>query len=398
MNVIGVVGEFNPLHLGHAAHFAKSRELLGQDAPIVCVMSGDFVQRGGPAAFNKHVRAETVLRAGADLVFELPLPWCMASAERFALGAVGLLDGLGAVTHLSFGSEAGDLAPLRVLAAAASTPETIEKIKEQMTEGMSFAAAREMVLEKTLGPEARLLRTANNILGVEYLKALAAVRSSMEPVTTLRQETRHGEMTAGPGRSAGQLRAMLEAGEDIAPFVSGETYKLLARERAAGRGPVTPERMEAAVMSRLRMLSPEDLGALPDATEGLDNRLYKAIRDQGTLMGVLAAVKTKRYPLSRLRRLVFSAALGIRADTGGGTPPYARLLAFSQRGRALLRTMEDGGKLPIVNKPAAVKSLTGPAAEIFGLTAAARDFYVLGYEAAEERKGGSDWRAGPITV
>ena len=398
MDVIGVIGEFNPFHLGHEAHFQQSRQALGQDAPIVCVMSGDFVQRGGPACMNKHARAEAAARSGADLVFELPLPWCGASAERFAMGAVGLLESLGLVTHLSFGSEVGSLAPLTALALAAAEPETIGRIKEQMESGMPFAAAREKVLHESLGQEARLLQSPNNILAVEYLKALFALRSGIRPMTTLRQQSRHDAVDFGPVRSAGQLRTMLEAGEDIRPFVPDSTGRIVARERAAGRGPVVLERMELAVMSRLRMRSQEDFCALPDATEGLGNRLYKAVRDEGSLMGVLAAVKTKRYPLSRLRRMVMSAVLGVRAGMADGAPPYGRLLASTERGRALLRQMEGKTSVPVVIKPASARTLAGPAAEIFDLTAAARDFYVLGYEAAEERKGGSDWRTSPVTV
>ncbi len=398
MNVIGVVGEFNPLHLGHGAHFRASREALGRDAPIVCVMSGDFVQRGGPAVFNKHARAEAAVLGGADLVLELPLPWSVASAERFAMGAVGLLDNLGTVTHLSFGSEAGSLAPLTALALAASEPETIERIKEQMESGLPFAAAREKVLHETLGEEARLLQTPNNILAVEYLKALFALRSDMTPMTTLRNESRHDEASSGPVRSAGQLRTMLEAGEDISPYVPERAARVFARERAAGRGPVALERMEQAVMSRLRLLSQDDFCALPDATEGLGNRMYKAVRDQGSLMAVLAAVKTKRYPLSRLRRMVMCAVLGVREGMTDGAPPYARILAFSERGRDLLRDMALKTRTPLVTKPASVRELPGPAQDLFALTAAARDFYVLGCEAAEERRGGSDWRTGPAAV
>lgn len=398
MNVIGIVGEFNPFHLGHAAHFRASREALGEDAPIVCVMSGDFVQRGGPAVFNKHARAEAAVLGGADLVFELPLPWCNASAERFALGAVGLLDGLGVVSHLSFGSEVGSLAPLTALALAAAEPETVQRVKEQMESGMPFAAAREKVLHETLGEEARLLQTPNNILAVEYLKALFALRSGMQPMTTLRSESRHDGMTDGPVRGAGQLRTMLEAGEDIRPFVPEAVGKVFARERAAGRGPVVLERMEQALMSRLRMLSQDDFCALPDATEGLGNRLYKAVRDEGSLMAVLAAVKTKRYPLSRLRRMVMAAVLGVREGMTEGAPPYARLLASTERGRDLLRDAAARTGTPIVTKPASVRELSAQAQDVFALTAAARDFYVLGYEAAEERRGGSDWRTSPVTV
>ena len=394
MNVIGVVGEFNPLHLGHVEHFKKSRGQLGADGPIVCVMSGDFVQRGEPACFDKHARAVTALLAGADLVLELPLPWCMASAERFALGAVGLLDGLGFVTHLSFGSESGDLSALKALAEAAADPSVLERIKGEMAGGAPFAAAREAVLTGTLGERARLLESPNNILAVEYLKALAALGSPMEPVTTARTESVHDGLSAGSVRSAGQLRAMLTAGERIEPFVPAETFRTLSGEMARGRGPVSAERLDAALMARLRLLSREDFCALPDATEGLGNRFYRAVRDEGTVAGVLAAVKTRRYPFSRLRRMALCGALGIRADTAGAVPPYARLLGSTERGRALLRD----AKMPVVTKPAAVREMDEVSRRIFTLTADARDFYVLGYESPEERRGGSDWRASPAAL
>lgn len=395
MDVIGVVGEFNPFHLGHFQHFEQSRMQLGADAPIVCVMSGDFVQRGSPAAFDKHARSETAVCGGADLVFELPLPWCIASAERFAMGAVGLLNALGFVTHLSFGSECGDLAPLTALALAAAEPENIEKIKTRLSDGMSFAAAREMVLNETLGEEARLLETPNNLLGVEYLKALFALHSDMKPMTTLRSLTQHDMESNGPMRSASQLRAMMEAGESIAGYVPEAARFMPAEQMDRGRGPVTMEKLEQAILARLRMLPAEAFAALPDATEGLGNRLYKAVRTEESVDAVLSAVKTKRYPLSRLRRMVMCAALGVRAGMGGAVPGYARLLASTERGRALLR-QRDG--LPIITKPAAARLLRPADREIFELTANARDFYVLGYDAAAERKGGSDWRTSPVML
>lgn len=396
MDVIGVVGEFNPFHLGHFQHFEGSRAQLGGDAPIVCVMSGDFVQRGAPAVFDKHARAEAAARCGADLVFELPLPWCVSSAERFAAGAVGLLDALGIVTHLSFGSESGDLAPLTALALAASEEENIEKTKDRMAAwGISFAAAREMVLHETLGEEARLLETPNNVLGVEYLKALFALRSSMTPMTTARAETQHDMESAGPMRSASQLRSMMEAGEDISGYVP-EGARAMPRERTdEGRGPVTMAKLEEALLSRLRMLPAEDFAALPDATEGLQNRLYKAVRTEESVEAVLSAVKTKRYPLSRLRRMVICAALGVKAGLGGERPGYARLLASTERGRALLRGVTG---VPVITKPAAARQLPAEDRAIFELTANARDLYVLGYDVIQERKGGSDWKMSPATL
>ncbi len=398
MNVIGVVGEFNPFHYGHYEHLLESRRLIDYEAPIVCVMSGDFIQRGGPAAFRKHIRAEAAALCGADLVIELPLPWCGASAERFALGAVGLLDSLGVVTHLSFGSEAGSLAPLTALALAAAEPETVERVKQTMAGGMSYAAAREQVLHESLGEESRLLKTPNNILGVEYLKAMFSINSQMIPVTTKRTATQHDRPSDGQARSASQLRAMLEAGEDIGPYIPGPARPLAARERETGRGPVTMESLETAILARLRMLRQEDFQALPDATEGLGNRLYKAVRSEGSVQGILSAVKTKRYPLSRLRRMVMCAALGVRDSGYPDRPPYARLLASTEKGRALLREMGTKSSVPVITKPAQARELSGPAGEIFALTANARDFYVLGYPAVEERAGGSDWRTSPATL
>lgn len=395
MDVIGVVGEFNPFHLGHYDHFSQSRERLGADTPIVCVMSGDFVQRGEPAVFDKHARAEAAARCGADLVFELPLPWCVSSAERFALGAVGLLDSLGVVTHLSFGSEVGDLAPLTALALAADEPENLEKIKARMEDGVSFAVAREMVLHETLGAEAKLLETPNNVLGVEYLKALFRMGSAMIPMTTARAGAPHDSVTKGPKRSAMQLRSMMEAGEDISAYMPEGARAMPVEQTADGHGPVTLASLEEAILSRVRMLDAEDYAALPDATEGLGNRLYRAVCTEPSVGAILSAVKTKRYPLSRLRRMLLCAALGVRADTGGAKPGYARLLASTERGRALLKNVTG---VPVITKPAAAKELPEADRAIFELTAKARDFYVLGYDAIEERRGGTDWRTSPATL
>jgi len=398
MNVIGIVGEYNPFHLGHLDHFEKSRKILGEDAPIVCVMSGDFVQRGGLAIFNKFSRAEAAAASGADLVFELPLPWCVMSAEGFARGAVQLLGSLGVVTHLSFGSEVGSLAPLTAIALSALEPETIERVKAEMESGLPFAAARQKVIAEKLGEEAKLLETPNNILAVEYIKSIIHQQLNITPVTTVREGAPHDKANTGKTRSAMELRAMLEAGEDVRSYVPAPTRELLQEEMERGRGPVTMADMERALMSRLRLLSEEDFNALPDASEGLGNRFYKAVRSEGSVDEILSAVKTKRYPMSRLRRMTLCAALGIRAEVGLDAPPYARVLATTPKGRELLKTISKTAEIPIVVKPAYVKELDENCRRIFTLTADARDFYVLGYDAMEERRGGTDWRATPVTL
>lgn len=393
MNVIGIVCEYNPFHKGHLDHIRQSREKLGQDAPVVCVMSGDFVQRGSPAVFDKHLRARAACAAGADLVFELPLPWCLSSAEGFARGAVSLLGDLGLVTHLSFGSEAGDLAPLTALALAAMEPETIELVKAEMSAGMSFAPARQKVLAARLGKEAELLEKPNNILGVEYIKALISLELPMSPLATLRSGSVHDGPSTGRFRSAAEIRSMLEAGEDASPYLPASAHAVLREGK-----PVLLADLEQAYMARLRMLGEADFHALPDASEGLGNRIYKAVRRQGSVEAVLSAVKTKRYPLSRLRRMLSCAVLGVTAADAAGRPGYARVLAANDRGRELLRSMDGKTSIPLINKPATARELSPEALRAFELTANARDLYVLGHESAEDRQAGSDWKTNPVML
>lgn len=394
MSVVGIVCEYNPFHKGHLDHIRQSRAAAGGDAPVVCVMSGDFVQRGTPAVFDKHVRARAACACGADLVIELPLPWCVSSAERFARGGVGLLNDLGVVTHLSFGSEAGDLAPLTALALEAMEPETIEAVKDAMSGGMGFAPARQRALEEKLGREcAGLLEKPNNILAVEYLKALFSLNAALTPVTTRRTGSVHDGSSDGAFRCAAEIRSMLEAEEDVSPYLPAAAQEVLR-----GCEPMYMEKLEQAYMARLRMLPEEAFHALPDATEGLGNRLYRAVRTEPGVEAVLSAVKTKRYPMSRLRRMLTCAALGVRAGEAGKRVPYARVLAASGAGRALLREMDGKSAVPVITKPAAVRELGGEAERIFTRTAEARDFYVLGREGIAGRDGGSDWKSGPAML
>ena len=372
-NVIGIVAEYNPFHNGHARLIEQTRAQLGAVCPVVCVMSGDFVQRGSPAVYSKFARAEAAVRCGADLVLELPLPWSLSSAEGFARGAVGLLGSLGVVTHLSFGSECGELDPLQ-------------------------RAARQQAVARRVGALAELLQAPNNILAVEYLKAIYDQRLELHPLTVLRTGAQHDRFAEGNIRSASELRMRIGAGEDVSAFLPRAAAEIFAREKTRGRGPVLPEALESALLSRLRMLPQTAYNALPGATEGLGNSLYRAAHEEPTLDGVLAAAKSKRYALARIRRMTMCAALGVTAGMDGGTPPYARVLAIGAQGRELLRAIDMRASVPVITKPAAGRSLPGPAGEIFALTADAHDLYVLGCPAREERRCGGDWRASPFVL
>ena len=191
---------------------SKRARAWGADCPVVCVMSGDFVQRGSPAVYSKFARAEAAARCGADLVLELPLPWALSSAEGFARGAVGLLGGLGVVTHLSFGSECGELEPLQRVAEALLDPLLGEDLRAELQAGIPFAAARQRAAARRVGALAELLQAPNNILAVEYLKAIFDQRLDLHPLTILRTGAQHDRPAEGNVRSASELRTRIGAG------------------------------------------------------------------------------------------------------------------------------------------------------------------------------------------
>ena len=397
MKIAGLVAEYNPFHNGHLAHIEATKAALGPDTGIICCMSGDFVQRGEAAQWSKTARAECAMRCGADVVFELPVQWSLSSAEGFARGAVGLLDSLGVVDYLSFGSESPTAAPLERAAEALLDPAVDAAIRAELPSGDSYAVIRQRVLERFMGEGARVIETPNNILAVEYIKAIYERGSRMEPLATERRGAQHDKPASGRIRSASELRSMTAAGKPIAPYMPREAHAVLEREREQGRGPVLMGALETAVLSRLRMLGKADFAAIPDAAEGLENRLAAAM-EEPTLDGVLAAAKSKRYALARLRRMCMCAALGIRAGMNELSPPYARLLAVGPNGRELLRMIEGRARVPVITKSAMGRKLPREARECFELNARARDLFVLGCPAAGERRGGGDWRLTPAIL
>lgn len=398
MDFTGVVCEYNPFHNGHEYHLRESR-LRGGTEGIVCVMSGDFVQRGEAAVYSKYARAEAACRCGADVVFELPLPWSIASAESFAHGAVGLLGALGA-SKLSFGMEAERLGDLEFLAEKLIDPQTVAEIRSRMAEDttLSFAAARQDVLERSFGLAARILESPNNILAVEYLKAIYDLRLEMEPLAVQRVGSAHDGAGEGNSRSASELRTLLRRREKVTPYMPAAASAVYEKDTDMGRGTPSHEMLETAILSRLRALDEESCRALPDASDGLGERLYKAVKEEPSLDAVYAAVKNKRLAMSRVRRAVMCAALGVTSGLTAGLPPYARLLAATAKGRELLAEIKDTSSVPIITKPASVRDLNSECVRIFTLGAEAHDLFALGYRAAEERRGGADWRMSPRII
>lgn len=397
MKTCGIVAEYNPFHKGHLYHIRQTRALLGEDCRIVCVMSGNFVQRGEPALFSKHTRTAAALRCGADLVLELPLPFAMAPAERFAGGAVRILDSAGVVEYLSFGSESGRLNQLEEIAACLDSPAMEPLLTKALQGGCSYPAARQQAASLLLGSKADLLKKPNNLLGVSYLRAMRRQNSALVPITISRTGARHDQNApAAEIASASYLRQTIigQNWETAVPFVPPEALPLYQAELESGLAPATMEAANRAVLARLRAMTPAEFEALPASGGGLADRFMAAARAGGSLSEILETCKTKRYTLAHLRRLLLLAYLRVTREDWPDQIPYLRVLGLNGRGRSLLREMRKKARLPVIVKPAHAGRLEESCRRLFELEARATDLYQL--FRPRILPGGMEWKQGPV--
>lgn len=388
MKAVGIVAEYNPFHLGHQYHIEETRQLCPERA-VVAVQSGDFVQRGEAAIFDKHTRARAAVLGGADLVLELPLPWSIASAEPFARGAVGLLGALGVTDCLSFGSECGSAAALETVAVCLDSEQYRAGLRRFLNEGMPFAACRQAAVGELMGTKAgALLASPNNILGIEYIRAIRCLGLEMKLLTVLRSGAGHDAHTEERLRSASAIRGMIYGDTSWREYVPRPVGEVLSTAV-----PADQKLLGCAQLARLQTMTAAEISRVPDCTEGLENRIFSALQTSSDLSSVLEQVKTRRYAMSRLRRMLLCAALGVCRGMDRGVPPYARVLAANRKGLELLGEMKKTASVPVITKPAHGLKLEGEAGEFFRLTAAARAFYALGVPGLAPD---SDLRTGPF--
>lgn len=335
MQVAGIVAEYNPFHRGHLYHIRKTREAGATH--IVAVMSGNFVQRGDFALFSKWSRARAAVEGGVDLVLELPAVYSLACAERFARAAVTLLDRFGVVSTLSFGSESGELSPLYEILN--HLRENSSQIKAGLRRGLSYPQA--------LAGAAGAALTPNNILGIEYLRALEELHSPIRPFTVQRQGAAHDAEELCELPSAKRCRSqILESGfSTVCPHLPAPAS--LAEDIGAGFAPCTLAQADRALLALLRTA---DFSRVPGISEGLEYRFVRALSSCATTAELIASVKTKRYSEARIRRIALCAALGITESLQRESPPYLRVLALNGRGAELLRLTPA----EVVTKPAAL--------------------------------------------
>ena len=459
MKTIGIICEYNPFHNGHARQLRLARELAGEDCALVCLMSGNYVQRGEPAIFPKAIRAEAALRCGADLVLELPLTAALSSAEGFAAGGVEILSALGC-DYLCFGTETDDNNLIMSTAKANLDPAFDALLRAELETGCSYPSARQRVLERLIeaqtpvgadahvGPEREaqpvpavgalserpqglppagtasrpeavtdelvpqlsVLSRPNDLLAVEYCKAILKQGSPLRPLPIRRTGDYHATELDMESPSATAIRAAIE--RDCA---DKQCLSLHARLEACHSGqseesassvpgasswrPAVPACLrglyqsasvhtmaagERAVLAILRTLPDAAFEALPFGAEGLWSKLMKNCRRCASTGEIIEATKSKRYTRTRIQRMLLCAVLGLTAADLERRPPYARILGFNDRGRALLREMKT--RFPLVNAGERPED-----AAYFALECRAADLYSL-FSADGPRPGGEEAR------
>ncbi len=338
MKITAIISEYNPFHLGHKKQIDTIRKMQGPDSGIVCLMSGNFVQRGAPAIYDKSLRAKAAILSGADLVLELPVNASLSSAEGFADAGVSILSPF--CTHLCFGAENADKEILMGIATALCTPDFNTILQEELKKGISFPAARQAALTIMKIPCSNL-HQPNTILAVEYCKAILRQNSKLEPMPIIRQGNYHSTTADNKNPSATALRELIVTGEDwqrYTPTVAAEVLSNAAiHTLTAG---------ERAILYRLRSMTDEEFETLPYGAEGLWRKLMHAARKEANLEAVVTAVKSKRYTRSRLDRMVLCAFLGITNDLLQQKQPYTRVLALNDRGREILNLARQSGHFP----------------------------------------------------
>lgn len=394
MKIAGIVAEYNPYHSGHRILTEKLREQ--GVTHVAVVMSGHLVQRGEVSLISKWARAEAALKNGVDLVIELPSLYACLSAERFALAAVTLLEQMGCVDVLGFGSETGHIEPIWAAAGACASPKADAFIRMELSEGVSYAAARQAAVERFAGSgAASVLSRPNDILAVEYCKALQKLGSAMKPVTVERVGADHdGETASEEVASASLIRERIRAGETAEPFVPASAWEIYAKEMERGNAPCSMERLETAILFQLRKLSVEGFAELPDVSEGLESRLFRAAQEARGLVEFYDLAKTKRYAHARLRRIALYAALGITKRDLLISPPYLRILGMNRKGKEIAARMKETASLPYGTSLAKLGRMGGE--RTVALEAQAGNLFALGVP--KPLPGGLDYTAEAVIL
>ena len=348
-NVLGIIAEYNPFHNGHLHHLIESKKITNSDYTIA-IMSGNFTQRGEVSIVDKWSKAKMAIDNGIDLVVELPTLYAISSAENFASGAIKILDSLGIVDFVSFGSESNDISLLddiaNVLAFEPAQYKTL--LSHELARGESFPKARENAVMMYLNDVRRfanVLSSPNNILGIEYLKSLKRQKSIIKPITIKREGSKYNDSTIPRNSrfaSATAIRNLCNSTDDITPvqkFLPETTFNILEENIKKGNFVKNLSSFDKEIIYTLRKMSTSEIANLPDVSEGLEFSLKNAANQCNSVIELLSIIKSKRYTQTRLQRILLYAILGITKkdmEISTTTSPYVRVLGFNDKGQELL--------------------------------------------------------------
>ena len=369
--VSGIICEYNPFHTGHLYQIDKIKSETG--GLVVCVMSGNFVQRGETAVIDKYTRCKMALLSGADLVIEMPVAYATSSAESFGECGVYLLNGLGSVDRLYFGSESDNINYLKDIAKYFESEEYSFLLNSKLQKGTSFPTARMNAVKSSLGEKySSLLEKPNDILGIEYIKAINKLNSNIEPCSIKRIGSDHDKDNDSSSISAKSIRELIKSNQDVSKFVPN--YELLEDSIKNQTAPTDLKNLERAILYKLRTMSEEEISNLPDVGEGLENKIKAAANKAKSLDELYDLIKSKRYAHSRIRRIILHALLDITKDKMY-LPEYIRILGMSKNGERILKSGQN--KLPFVSRYSEVKKLDKKQIKLFELEASADNIFAL---------------------
>jgi len=389
LKTVGVIAEYNPFHEGHAHHLREIRKAFGDDTRIVAVMSGNFTQRGDVAVADKYTRAEAAVRGGCDLVIELPFPWSGENAEIFARAGVHILHSLGVVDILSFGSECGDISRLGELASIVSDGDFRNDVRQSdkhSAEGypkLFFKKACETVGKS----EAEALLTPNNLLGIEYIRALRKLNSGLRPHTVTRVGEAHGSTVLAPIASSTAIRASLARGEieDALARLPDAVQGVYRKAYENGLFPVFSDALSLPYLSYFCLNSPSAEASIADAGGGLYHRLFAMAKKAATLEELIRLTQTKKYTAARIRRALRNTVLGVTSSDTAEYPSYTTVLAMNSRGQEILRDIRKKKSFAVLTKPADFPLLPEKAVKEAAAVNRADSLYTLAFPQIRSR-------------
>lgn len=336
MNITGIIAEYNPFHFGHSYQIEMARH-SGATHIIVC-MSGNFTQRGDISYFNKFTKAKAAVLNGADLVLELPTPYALSSADRFAFGSVNILNQLGCVDNIHFGSECGDIKIIKQMAEIIDSPSIARMTADVLKSGVSYPNARQQAIETKFPDFSKHFLSPNNTLGTEYVKWLNRLNSNIKPSTIKRHKVVHdSNKTSGTFASASYIRSLMdETSSEAFLYIPKTAAKLFKNDIAEGFIP-SKNNIDVAILSKMRTITRQELLNIADVSEGLENRILTSAAKAINFDQLCELIKTKRYTMARIRRIILNAFLGIPKWMQSTPPQYIRVLAFNKRGQEILK-------------------------------------------------------------